>query len=155
MGTKNNPGSFDCYANADNDEPMFVLLGRDKQAPKLVRDWAYGRLALVKSGAKPLAHLDKAIEAFRCADDMETWQAVERINSLKERLSGAYEVKQRDVDYEFKQQEATTKLQPKDMPEQISDPSLPITSMRNRRTPAVTDPYETGANVAVPRPWGR
>lgn len=31
MGTKNQPGSFDCYANAKGDEPLFVLLGRDKQ----------------------------------------------------------------------------------------------------------------------------
>lgn len=37
MGTKNNPGTFDCYANAAPDEPMFVLLGRDKHAPLLVR----------------------------------------------------------------------------------------------------------------------
>lgn len=29
MGTKNNPGAFDCYANAEPDEPMFVLLARD------------------------------------------------------------------------------------------------------------------------------
>ena len=37
MGTKNNPGVFDCYANAEPDEPMFVLLGRDKDAATLVR----------------------------------------------------------------------------------------------------------------------
>lgn len=30
MGTKNNPGEFDCYANAAPDEPMFILLGRDQ-----------------------------------------------------------------------------------------------------------------------------
>ncbi|HAW11807.1 MAG TPA: aspartate decarboxylase, partial [Chloroflexi bacterium] len=29
MGTKNNPGKFDCYDDAHPDEPMFVLLGRD------------------------------------------------------------------------------------------------------------------------------
>ena len=40
MGTKNNPGEFDCYANAQPDEPMFVLLGRDKHAPALVWLWA-------------------------------------------------------------------------------------------------------------------
>lgn len=40
MGTKNNPGAFDCYANAENDEPMFILLGRDKHAPTLVWLWA-------------------------------------------------------------------------------------------------------------------
>lgn len=40
MGTKNNPGKFDCYANADPDEPMFVLLGRDRHAPTLIWLWA-------------------------------------------------------------------------------------------------------------------
>jgi hypothetical protein len=40
MGTKNNPGQFDCYEHAEPDEPMFVLLGRDKHAPTLVWLWA-------------------------------------------------------------------------------------------------------------------
>jgi hypothetical protein len=43
MGTKNNPGDFDCYANAEPDEPMFVLLGRDPTAAALVRLWAATR----------------------------------------------------------------------------------------------------------------
>ena len=34
MGTKNNPGQFDCYRNAEPDEPMFVLLARDERAPQ-------------------------------------------------------------------------------------------------------------------------
>jgi hypothetical protein len=33
MGTKRNPGLSDCYAKAEADEPMFVLLARDKHAP--------------------------------------------------------------------------------------------------------------------------
>ncbi len=40
MGTKANPGKFDCYANAEPDEPIFVLLGRDPNAPTLVWLWA-------------------------------------------------------------------------------------------------------------------
>ncbi len=40
MGTKNNPGDFDCYNDADPDEPMFILLARDKHAPTLVWLWA-------------------------------------------------------------------------------------------------------------------
>jgi hypothetical protein len=40
MGTKNDPGAFDCYANAKPDEPMFILLGRDCHAPTLVWLWA-------------------------------------------------------------------------------------------------------------------
>jgi hypothetical protein len=40
MGTKNDPGAFDYYAAAAPDEPMFILLGRDKHAPTLVWLWA-------------------------------------------------------------------------------------------------------------------
>jgi hypothetical protein len=40
MGTKTTPGQFDCYAAAGPDEPMFVLLGRDKHAGLIVRLWA-------------------------------------------------------------------------------------------------------------------
>src|SRR5262245_36587923 len=40
MGTKANPGKFDCYAAARPDEPMFHLLGRDKHAPILIELWA-------------------------------------------------------------------------------------------------------------------
>jgi hypothetical protein len=40
MGTKLNPSKYDCYANAEPDEPMFVLLGRDPQAPTLVWLWS-------------------------------------------------------------------------------------------------------------------
>jgi hypothetical protein len=43
MGTKNNPGNFDCYLNAASDEPMFIVLGRDPIGAGLVR--AVGRCA--------------------------------------------------------------------------------------------------------------
>jgi PRTRC genetic system protein C len=39
-GTKANPGAYDCYAAAEPDEPMFILLARDKHAPALVWLWA-------------------------------------------------------------------------------------------------------------------
>lgn len=66
MSTKNNPGEFDCYANAEPDEPMFVLLGRDKHAPCLVWLWA------------ALRHLDgedpaKVQEARECCAQMMEW----------------------------------------------------------------------------------
>ncbi|MGA7119754.1 MAG: hypothetical protein WBY94_06635 [Polyangiaceae bacterium] len=66
MGTKNNPGEFDCYANAEPDEPMFVLLGRDPMAGMLVRIWAVLRRASGESAAK-------VQEAERCADLMDQW----------------------------------------------------------------------------------
>lgn len=67
MGTKNNPAPFDCYANAEGDEPMFILLARDAQAPALVRQWASDR-------ADALEDPVKVAEAYACADAMEKWR---------------------------------------------------------------------------------
>ena len=66
MGTKNHPGAYDCYDKADSDEPMFVLLARDPEAPELVRQWARLRHA---RGADRL----KTLEAYRCATAMDVW----------------------------------------------------------------------------------
>jgi hypothetical protein len=69
MATKNNPGRYDCYANADPDEPMFVLLGRDKHAPTLVWLWAVLREL---DGEDPV----KVREARECCADMIAWTTV-------------------------------------------------------------------------------
>lgn len=63
MGTKRNPGKFDCHSKAGVDEPMFILLGRDPQAAQLVRNWAVARRA---AGEDAMAQ-----EAMECADAME------------------------------------------------------------------------------------
>lgn len=68
MGTKNAPGNFDCYANAADDEPMFVLLARDPLAPDLVVLWAERRAKSNKSD------VEKINEARRCADAMLRWR---------------------------------------------------------------------------------
>lgn len=68
MATKNNPGAFDCYANAESDEPMFVLLARDKHAPTLVWLWA----ALREIDGEDAAKVD---EARNCMMSMLLWQA--------------------------------------------------------------------------------
>jgi hypothetical protein len=69
VGTKNNPGNFDCYANAHPDEPMFVLLGRDKFGASLVQLWA---LARESDDEDP----SKVAEALACADAMIDWCGV-------------------------------------------------------------------------------
>lgn len=71
MGTKNNPGAFDCYENAAPDEPMFILLGRDPLAAGLVREWADQREAVAVT-ARQFA---KVAEARQCADSMDRWFA--------------------------------------------------------------------------------
>ncbi len=68
MGSKNNPGEFDCYDDAEPDEPMFVLLGRDRHAPAVVEFWA--RLRDEEGGTEET----KIREALKCANDMREWQ---------------------------------------------------------------------------------
>lgn len=69
MGTKRNPGSFDCYSNAEPDEPMFILLGRDPCGGSTVRDWV-GRRIVVQGESPDDA---KLAEAMRCAEQMDDW----------------------------------------------------------------------------------
>lgn len=66
MGTKNNPSQFDCYAKAEPDEPIFVLLARDRYAPTLVWLWATLREL---DGEDP----EKVREARQCIADMMAW----------------------------------------------------------------------------------
>ena len=68
MGSKNNPGQFDCYANAAPDEPMFVLLGRDRHAAVLVHLWAVMRHAAGED-------LAKVHEAINCANSMVDYRS--------------------------------------------------------------------------------
>ena len=72
MGSKNNPGKFDCYKAAELDEPMFVLLARDPIAPLLVQRWA--KLKEQLDGFGPDGRgTDKTSEARQCANDMIRW----------------------------------------------------------------------------------
>lgn len=67
MGTKNNPPpKFDCYAKAEPDEPMFVLLGRDPLASFLVGIWVAARREM---GGDP----EQLAEASACSDAMLRW----------------------------------------------------------------------------------
>lgn len=71
MATKQHPGAYDCYAAAEPNEPLFVLLGRDKHAPLLVRLWARLR-ALDDEDPQ------KVREASDCADAMEVFRDARR-----------------------------------------------------------------------------
>jgi hypothetical protein len=74
MGTKNNPGRFDCYGNALPEEPMFILLGRDRHAPMVVEFWADLRAGRVAAREVPASDLAMAAEARGCAVDMQRWR---------------------------------------------------------------------------------
>jgi hypothetical protein len=72
MGSKNNPGKFDCYSRAEPDEPVFVLLGRDPVAHVVVEDWAALREELGRTEPEVLE------EARDCARQMFEWAAQKR-----------------------------------------------------------------------------
>lgn len=74
MGTKINPGAFDCEGKALPDEPKFTLLARDPHAPQLVRDWAQRREGTIDARERPASDMAIVIEARKCADDMERWR---------------------------------------------------------------------------------
>lgn len=74
MGTKNEPGQFDCFDAALPDEPVFVLLGRDTQAPGLVHMWAYEREHGIAEGRFPESDRAKVAEAKRFAAHMIDWR---------------------------------------------------------------------------------
>jgi len=74
MGSKNNPGKFDCYANAMPDEPMFVLLARDPDFSRLVNEWADKRERDISCGERPKEDCALVIEARTCAAMGSNWR---------------------------------------------------------------------------------
>lgn len=75
METKRNPGPNSCYARALPDEPMFILLGRDPDAPFTIRNWARTRDArLLSSGEIPADDERQMQLAESDAQDFEAWR---------------------------------------------------------------------------------
>lgn len=74
MGTKNNPGKFDCYAKAEPDEPLFVLLARDPAAPVLIYLWTIIRELRGETE-------EKRAEAHQLIDQMFDWQIAHGIKT--------------------------------------------------------------------------
>lgn len=69
MGTKDNPAPFDCYANAEPDEPMFVILARDPTASLVVDYWIGLRVEYGKNRPDD----PQILEARECSDAMRAW----------------------------------------------------------------------------------
>jgi hypothetical protein len=89
MGTKNNPGKFDCYEKAEPDEPRFTLIGRDRFASGLVKLWAafkegdiyqaiseFYELSQLMCGLP--VDLDQIEEAINCANEMQKYKDVHK-----------------------------------------------------------------------------
>jgi len=74
MGTKNNPGKYDCYKKALPDEPIFVLLARDPDFSAIVNEWANRRTARVRFGFCPISDLDLVDEALSLTIKGAEWR---------------------------------------------------------------------------------
>lgn len=74
MGTKDNPGKFDCYTNALPDEPMFVLLARDPDFWWHVHKWAKRRQKAIQCGLRPQEDRAMVGEAEECAWAGQEWR---------------------------------------------------------------------------------
>jgi hypothetical protein len=76
MSTKNNPGNFDCYAAALPDEPMFILLARDRVAPIIILEWVEFRRrnAQANHAHLTLEEETQLNEAAACAAEMINWR---------------------------------------------------------------------------------
>lgn len=88
MGTKLEPGKFDCHAKAAPDEPLFTLRGKDPAAPYLVMMWFYSRkgdwsamhriVGTMSADDNIMCRIsddsyEKLEEAMRLVGDMEEW----------------------------------------------------------------------------------
>jgi hypothetical protein len=74
MGSKAEPGKFDCYANALPDEPMFILLARDPDFHRLVMKWARRRSQDIQCGLRPDSDMTMVAEAQECAFNGRKWR---------------------------------------------------------------------------------
>lgn len=60
--------------SALDDEPIFVLLGRDPSAPKRIEDWAAEREHFIQLGERPESDKDLVASARMIAKDMRQWR---------------------------------------------------------------------------------
>jgi hypothetical protein len=97
MATKNNPGKFDCYASAEPDEPIFVLLGRDRLAGHLVSIWSKIRMGdMEAAGVVFLDMLKKHAVAYGMEPDVE--KAQEAMECAQAMFKFSHERRERELD---------------------------------------------------------
>lgn len=84
MGTKDNPGEFDAYAKAEPDEPIFVLLARDLEAPLVIHIWVHLWMREIQMGLRPESDRPQIEAAMRTATEMQQWGEEWRARKAKE-----------------------------------------------------------------------
>ena len=97
MGTKNNPGKYDCYNKAEPDEPVFTLMGRDRNSATLI--WLWTALREIQSLNLPpeekVKEDDKIHEARQCVVDIIDYRMTRGLESegiASSVLAGVFEL---------------------------------------------------------------
>ncbi len=91
MGTKREPGAFDCYSMALPDEPLFILKATDVSAPSIVETWAYSYEQRKRSANEWDRQAQrKHREALQVAEEMRTWFALSRTSALGVTAAGDF-----------------------------------------------------------------
>lgn len=98
MATKNNPGDYDCYAKLEDDEPYFLLRGKDPATPFLTAAWVASRrgdwagmtdiFLAMSLNEDVLARVstdeyEKLAEARKVINDMNDWRKTRQVSSDK------------------------------------------------------------------------
>jgi hypothetical protein len=75
MATKAELLASKMWENTADDEPVFMLVGRDALAPHIIRMWVamHGLISRFDDVLAQQAER-KNVEAFNCADAMAVWQ---------------------------------------------------------------------------------
>lgn len=82
-------GNRDKFSKADQpsakpDEPVYLLRGRDRYAPKALRRWADALEKAMECGHEPSSRYDEAKRARRCARAMDVYREKEESNGNEE-----------------------------------------------------------------------
>jgi hypothetical protein len=77
---------YDCLAKLESDEPCFVLIGRDREAPAVIKIWATLWLQEISLGLRPEADRPQVTQALKIARDMEIWERDRRQKSEHDAL---------------------------------------------------------------------
>lgn len=70
---KRRPRQSAYLAKAEPDEPVFVLLGRDRASAVSIKLWSHLWLAEIGMGLRPESDRAQVSEALKLATEMEIW----------------------------------------------------------------------------------
>ena len=74
MFTKHDEWFAHFIENLHDDEPIFILVGRDLMAPSVIEHWAAKRITAVAMGDRPQSDQPQVESAMMCAKEMRKFR---------------------------------------------------------------------------------